>query len=316
VVAFYLLVVAVDGLNKTRYPMGMFSDADLSKPVLLAGPTASGKSALALQFAKSFDAIIINADALQVYSEWSALTARPSHEDLLAAPHSLYGHILVRQDYSVGAWLADVKDVLARNQDRPKIIIGGTGLYFHALTEGLTEIPPVDATIRADLSKRLESNGLADLRDMLRELDPRSHSQIDVQNPKRVLRALEVITQTGIGIAEWQSNTPPPLVAFFSPNAYKVEVDKSLLNKRIELRFDLMLEGGALAECQRVMANWDPLRPGNRAIGAAELIAYLRGEISLDAARAQAIIQSQQYAKRQRTWLRSKMSDWRALAPL
>lgn len=281
-------------------------EIDPDRPVLLAGPTACGKSALALEIAAAQGGVIVNADALQVFNNWRVLTARPGPEDLAQAEHRLYGHVGREQDYSVGHWLREVAPLLAGGM-RP-IIVGGTGLYFSALTEGLAQIPPVPAGIRARADRM-------DREEMLVELDSATAAQIDRANRARVQRAWEVQAATGRGLSRWQAETPPPLLPLARAQAFVVEAPKDWLTPRIERRFDQMLDGGALEEARTNLAGWDPSLPSSRAIGAAELIAYLRGEMPLEAARDAACIATRQYAKRQRTWFRARMKGWTTLSP-
>ncbi|SHM23652.1 tRNA dimethylallyltransferase [Roseovarius litoreus] len=279
------------------------------RPVLIAGPTASGKSALALRIARDQGGVIVNADAIQVYDNWRVLTARPSPEDEAAAPHRLYGHVPRDRDYSVGHWLRDLAPLL-RDGPRP-IIIGGTGLYFTALTEGLAQIPPTPPAIRALANDLMAREGCAAL---LADLDPATRDRIDTRNPMRVQRAWEVQRATGRGLADWQDDTPPPLLPLDHCTALLVEADKDWLTPRIERRFDAMLRAGALDEARANLAGWQPDLPSSRAIGAPELIAHLRGDTSLDAAREAATIATRQFAKRQRTWFRARMSGWHRIA--
>ncbi|RYH10348.1 tRNA (adenosine(37)-N6)-dimethylallyltransferase MiaA [Tropicimonas sp. IMCC6043] len=281
-------------------------EIDPDRPVLIAGPTACGKSALALEIAAAQGGAIVNADALQVFSNWQVLTARPGPEELAQAEHRLYGHVSRDQDYSVGHWLREVAPLLAGGM-RP-IIVGGTGLYFSALTEGLAQIPPVPAGIRARADRM-------DREEMLAEIDAATAAQIDCANRARVQRAWEVQAATGRGLSQWQAETPPPLLPLARAQAFVVEAPKDWLTPRIERRFDQMLDGGALEEARVNLAGWDPSLPSSRAIGAAELIAYLRGEMPLEAARDAACIATRQYAKRQRTWFRARMKGWTTLSP-
>lgn len=285
--------------------MTQLPDISPDRPVLIAGPTASGKSALALRIARDQGGVIVNADAIQVYDNWRVLTARPSPQDEAQAPHSLYGHVSRDQDYSVGHWLRDLAPLL-RDGPRP-IITGGTGLYFTALTEGLAQIPPIPAAIRAQADDLMAREG----RDaLLADLDPATRDRIDTRNPMRVQRAWEVQRATGRGLADWQDDTPPPLLPLDHCTAILVEADKDWLTPRIETRFDAMLRAGALDEARANLGGWQPDLPSSRAIGAPELIAYLRDEMTLDAARDAATIATRQFAKRQRTWFRSRMSGW------
>ncbi len=281
------------------------------RPVLIAGPTASGKSGLALRIAEAQGGIIVNADALQVYTDWRVLTARPSLEDEARAPHRLYGHIDGTHPYSVGQWLGEVKELLSQNPAR-LIIVGGTGLYFSALTEGLAEIPPTPAEVR-EAADALRLGGQLD--EMIAALDSDTAAKIDLLNPMRVQRAWEVQKATGRGLASWQADTPAPLLALAECEAFVMNADRDWLNARIEQRFDIMLHEGALEEARANLADWSPDKPSSKAIGARELIAHLQGEISLKEARARAIISSRQYAKRQRTWFRARMQVWQTLTP-
>lgn len=279
------------------------------RPVLIAGSTASGKSALALAIAEAQGGTIINADALQVYDNWRILTARPSEEETARAPHALYGHVARDIHYSAGQWLRDLKPLLGRKR---AIITGGTGLYFSALTEGLVEIPPTSAEIRAQASARLERDGLGAL---VRELDAATRTRIDCQNPARVLRAWEVAHATGRSLAAWQADTPAPLLPLAKATPLLIEAPRDWLNARIERRFEHMLKAGALEEARGNLTGWDPTLPSSRAIGAPELIAHLRGEITLDEARRRTVIATRQYAKRQRSWWRARMGDWTRIDP-
>lgn len=279
------------------------------RPVLIAGPTASGKSALALAIAARQGGVVVNADALQVFANWRILTARPSRDEESVAPHALYGHVPGDRDYSVGHWLRDVTPFLV---DGPRpIIIGGTGLYFSALTEGLADIPPTPPEVRARADARLAAEGREAL---LAELDAATAARIDRLNPARVQRAWEVQEATGRGLAAWQDATPPPLLPLAHAQPIVVDADRDWLRARIARRFDAMLAAGALEEARANLAGWSDSLPSAKAIGARELIAHLRGEIDIDTARARAITASQQYAKRQRTWFRARMGDWRVVA--
>jgi tRNA dimethylallyltransferase len=276
-------------------------------PVLIAGPTASGKSALAMELAARDGRLIVNADALQVYANWRILTARPSPEDEAALPHALYGHVPGDATYSVGHWLREVAPLLSR----PVVIVGGTGLNFTALTRGLAEIPPIPPEVRTEANARLKAEGHASL---LAELDPATGARIDRQNPVRIQRAWEVLRATGRGLASWQDDTPAPLLPLDQAEALVLVPDVAWLNDRIEHRFHQMLSAGALDEARANLPDWDPKRPSSKAIGAPELIAHLRGEIPLPEATETAILASRQYAKRQRTWFRSNMGAWTRLS--
>ncbi len=277
-------------------------------PVLIAGPTASGKSGLALEIAAAQGGVIVNADALQVYDCWRILTARPSVAEEALAPHALYGHVARDQAYSVGHWLREVAPLLAGA--RP-IIVGGTGLAFAALTEGLVEIPPIPEPVRATADARRMAGDLAGL---LAELDTATRARIDTANPARVQRAWEVLVTTGRGLADWQADTGAPLVPLSDAQTVLIDADADWLGQRIDRRFDAMVDAGALDEVRAELPFWDPARPSSRAIGAPELVAHLRGEITLERAVEAARIASRQYAKRQRTWFRKRMAGWQPWA--
>lgn len=287
------------------------SDLDIPSdwPVLIAGPTASGKSALALSIAEACGGVIVNADAIQVYANWRILTARPSPEEEARAHHRLFGHVAADQPYSVGDWLREVAPLLSGPQ-RP-IIVGGTGLYFSALTEGLAEIPETPQAIRAKGDTLRQGGRLDEMRDAL---DAATSARIDLKNPMRVQRAWEVLRATGRGLAEWQDATPPPILPLNRAVPIVLDAPKDWLTPRIERRFDRMLSDGALEEARANLPDWQPDRPSAKAIGAAELIAHLRGEMTLEAARDAATIATRQFAKRQRTWFRARMGNWRWLA--
>jgi tRNA dimethylallyltransferase len=272
-------------------------------PVLIAGPTASGKSALALELAARDSRLIVNADALQVYANWRLLTARPSPDDETALPHALYGHVACDQPYSVGHWLRETAPLLSRSV----VIVGGTGLNFNALTRGLAEVPDTSPAIRAEADARRTAEGHAAL---LAELDPETATRIDRQNPVRIQRAWEVLRSTGRGLASWQDETPAPLLPLAEAEAFVLVPEVDWLNARIDRRFHQMLTEGALDEVRANLADWDPRRPSSKAIGAPELVAHLKGDIGLDAAIDAATLASRQYAKRQRTWFRSNMKHW------
>lgn len=274
--------------------------------VLIAGPTASGKSALALALAEDAGGVIVNADASQVYDCWRIITARPSAEEEARAPHALYGHISASADYSAGHWLREVRD-LFKGPER-LIIVGGTGLYFTALTQGLADIPPVPERVRA-------TGDAMDTKDMRDALDPTTLTRIDTNNRARVQRAWEVQETTGRGLADWQDNTPAPVTPLDQTAAFVLDAPKEWLTPRIERRFDQMIDTGALDEAAQVHSVYDPGRPAHRAIGVPELMAHLDGTLSLSDAKTAAVIATRQFAKRQRTWFRSKMRDWTWLDP-
>jgi tRNA dimethylallyltransferase len=294
-----------------EFSWAAIENAPRHTPILIAGPTASGKSALALECADRFGGTIINADALQVFENWHVLSARPDAADEARAKHVLYGHLPYDADYSVGAWLREVEPFL-NTPERP-IIVGGTGLYFTALIQGLAEIPATPSNIRAQADAIVADRGFKAL---IPEIEERTQSSIDLMNPMRVQRAWEVQRATGKGIRTWQDETPAPLIPLTNSVPILFDVEKDWLNTRIAQRFDIMLDTGALEEAQMNLENWDPALLSNRAIGAPELIAYLQGQLTLDQAREAATIATRQFAKRQRTWFRSKMKNWLHYRPV
>ncbi|WP_170577486.1 tRNA (adenosine(37)-N6)-dimethylallyltransferase MiaA [Ruegeria arenilitoris] len=271
------------------------------KPVLIAGPTASGKSALALQIAETFGGVIVNADASQIYDCWRVISARPSIEEEARAPHLLYGHIAYDQEYSTGHWLREVTPLLTGGQ-RP-IIVGGTGLYFSALTEGMADIPATPLEIRAEADQ-------LDLTALIAGVDSRTQERIDTQNRARVQRAWEVQRATGRSLSDWQAETPPPVLNLTDTVPIVFDVDKQWLLDRITRRFDLMLDSGALQEVEAMRDLYDPTLPAFKAIGVPELLAFLDGHLTLDAAKERATIATRRFAKRQRTWFRARMKNW------
>lgn len=278
---------------------------DPARPVLIAGPTASGKSALALAIAEAQGGTVVNADAIQMFSDWRVLTARPSAEEEARAPHALYGHVPGDRPYSVGDWLRDAAPLIGA-PERP-ILVGGTGLYLSSLTEGLARIPPTPPEVRAKGEALLAEAGIGAL---VAQLDRESADRIDLRNPARVARAWEVLQSTGRGIADWQDETPPPLLPLSQATAFVVDAPKDWLTPRIERRFRSMIDQGALDEARANRPGWTPSRPSAKAIGAAELMAVIDGEIDVETAITRATILTRQFAKRQRTWFRARMSGW------
>lgn len=276
------------------------------QPVLIAGPTASGKSGLALAIAETQGGVIVNADASQIYDCWRVITACPSPAEETRAPHALYRNTAYDVAHSTGHWLRDVAPFLTGAQ-RP-IIVGGTGLNFTALTQGLADIPATPADIRR------RGNELT-LAFMVEQLDAATVKRIDTANRARVQRAWEVQITTGRGLASWQDDTPAPLLDLKHSFNIVMDAQKDWLTPRIEQRFDQMVEGGALTEIAAMDDRYDPSLPSCRAIGVPELMQYHRGQSSLAQAREAAFVATRQYAKRQRTWFRSKMRDWHWIDP-
>jgi tRNA dimethylallyltransferase len=290
-----------------------------ARAVLIAGPTASGKSAMALARAEEAarggrEAWIVNADAMQVYDALRILTARPSPEDEARFPHRLYGHVPAATRYSVGAWLVDMEAVLgeAEAEGALVIVVGGTGLYFKALTEGIAAIPAIPAEVRRRWAERLRDEGVAALHAELAARDPASAAVVRPNDAQRVLRALEVLDATGAGLSEWQRREcMPPLLPSDAALRLVLDAARASLYARIDDRFDRMVGEGAVEEVGALLArNLDPHLPVMKAIGVRAFAAFLRGEISLEAAVAQAKTETRRYAKRQSTWLRNQMPDW------
>jgi len=276
------------------------------------GPTASGKSALALAVAERIGGEIINADSMQVYRDFRVLTARPTVEEEAQAPHHLYSHVDAAERYSTGRWLTDalaaITDIRAR--DKTPILVGGTGLYFKALTQGLAEMPDIDPELRASLQQRAAGEGAPALHAELATLDPQTAARLEPNDAPRIIRALEVIETTSESITSFQANTKPALAA----NEWRglaLTPDREALYAGINTRFDKMLEQGALEEVRAFAArNLDPTLPAIKAHGAPALGAYLRGEISLAAATEIGQRDTRRYAKRQFTWIANQMPDW------
>lgn len=282
------------------------ADIPRDRPVLIFGPTASGKSALAARIVRAGGGVIVNADASQVYAGWRILTARPSARDEAELPHALYGHVPYEGDYSTGDWLRDVESFVTG--DARPVITGGTGLYFRALTRGLAEIPPVPDQVR-------QEGDTLPLEALVAALDPDTAARIDLQNRARVQRAWEVLRTTGEGLSVWQARTPPPLLPVSAAVPLLVMPPVDVLGARIAARVDAMLAGGLLDEARVLRPRWDPALPSSRAIGAREVMAHLDGKLARDELREAMIVQTRQYAKRQRTWARAQMRGWQEVMP-
>jgi len=279
--------------------------------VLIAGPTASGKSRAALTLAKGVGGIVINADSMQVYREAPVLTARPSEEDMAAAPHLLYGHVSVREPYSTGRYQDDAVAALAEAQDAGKIPIftGGTGLYFSVLTKGISEIPKIPADIRNRARARLEEIGVAALHAELAARDLETASNLRPSDPQRVLRAYEVFEATGRPLAHWQQQAGRPVLDGLRLARFVMDVPRPELRARIETRFKAMLTSGALEEAAK-LKGLDPALPAAKILGLREIWALQDDALSEAKAVELAVTATRQYAKRQMTWFRNRMADW------
>ena len=277
--------------------------------VLIAGPTASGKSGLAIQLAKQADGEVINADALQVYRDLRVISARPTHEDMQGVAHHLFGHIDGAHRYSTGQWVREatalIIDIMARG--KLPIVAGGTGLYFKALIDGLAEVPPADSRAA---NNYLEKHGIAALRELAFSLDPKAAARVLGHDPQRLLRIVSVAQETDKPLSAWQADTKPVI-----PPGYWTSVlllpPRELLYERINQRFDGMVTQGGLAEVEALAArNLASDLPVMRAIGAKTIIAHLVGEISLDKGIELAKRDTRRFAKRQMTWFRGQAADW------
>lgn len=296
----------------------MISKANEPNAVLIAGPTASGKSALALELAQIRGGVVINADSMQVYSSLCVLNARPTEAEEAQVPHRLYGHVDAAVNYSAGAWLADVAEALsqARSSNRLPIIVGGSGLYFKALTQALAAIPPIPPEIREGVRARLERDGIAALHAELSRYDPVSAGRLKPRDRTRIARALEVLEATGRSIADWHRDGLPPLLAPGTFRAMFLDPQREALYTRIDARFDAMLQAGALDEVARLASRGlDPLLPAMKAHGVPALIRHLRGEIALDEAAEIGRADTRHYAKRQFTWFRHQLPEFEWVKP-
>ncbi|MBR0928766.1 tRNA (adenosine(37)-N6)-dimethylallyltransferase MiaA [Bradyrhizobium diazoefficiens] len=290
----------------------------VGEAVLIAGPTASGKSALALELALATGGIVINADSMQVYRDLRIITARPTRDEEARAPHRLYGHVDAAVNFSAGAWVTDAAKSLdeARAEGRLPIFIGGTGLYFKALTAGLSVVPPIPAEVREDVRARLERNGAEALHAELAARDPRAAERLNLRDRTRIARALEVIEATGRSLLDWHREGQPPLLPKDSFRAVFLAPERDALYARIDARFDAMLEAGALEEVERLAARQlDPLLPAMKAHGVPALIRHLRGELSLEQAATIGRGDTRHYAKRQFTWFRHQLPDFAWVRP-
>ncbi len=278
--------------------------------VLIAGPTASGKSAAALLLAERTGGVVINADSMQVYREARILTARPGADEEARVPHKLYGHIGVDDSYSVARYLADAECAWREARGRPAIFVGGTGLYLGALTEGLADIPVVPADIRKRVQARRNAIGADAFFAELAARDPQTAVRLHASDTQRVLRAYEVHEATGRPLGDWHRVRPlPGLLAGLRLARFVISPPRAELHRRIDLRFDRMLEAGAMEEVA-ALAGLDPAQPAAKILGLRELWAVQAGTMSLTEARAAAQAATRQYAKRQLTWFRHRMADW------
>jgi len=281
--------------------------------VLIAGPTASGKSALALKVADRLGGAVVNTDSMQVYRDLAIITARPGAEDTARVPHRLYGHVDAAENYSAGRFVDDARTVVSElgTRGRVPVFTGGTGLYFKALTEGLAAIPPIPAQVRENVREMLAAHGPQALHEHLRRRDPEAAARLNPADRTRIARALEVVLATGRSITAWRHQGLPPLLDPARTARVFLSPDRAVLYRRIDARFDAMLSLGALEEVRRLGARrLDPLLPAMKAHGVPWLIRHLDGGMPLVEAAREAKKDTRHYAKRQFTWFRHQLGDW------
>ena len=281
--------------------------------MLIAGPTASGKSALALALARKTGGVVINTDSMQVYRDLSVLTARPTPDEETEVPHRLYGHVDASVNFSAGAWVNDARRVLAeaRAQHRLPIFIGGSGLYFKALTRGLSAVPPIPPEVREAVRARLERDGVEALHAELARRDAPYAEKLKPRDRIRIARALEVMEATGRSLTDWHREGLPPLLPPGSFRALFLSPERDVLYARIDARFEAMLKEGALEEVEKLAARkLDPLLPAMKAHGVPALIRHLKGEITREEASEIGRADTRHYAKRQFTWFRHQLGEF------
>jgi tRNA dimethylallyltransferase len=281
--------------------------------ILIAGPTASGKSALALKLAHERNGVIVNADSMQVYSDLSLLTARPSVEDVEQAPHLMYGFVAATDAYSVGRWLRDAARALneARTQGQTPIIVGGTGLYFLALLEGLSPVPEIPTDTRRYWRETAAQSPVGELHQQLTARDPETAARLAPADTQRITRALEVLDATGRSLTDWQRQPGVPVLDIATTERFVVSPLRDVLHARANQRFDLMMATGALEEVAQLAAlKLSSELPIMRALGVRPLLELLAGTIDRETAIEQAKAETRQYQKRQTTWLRRQMNAW------
>ncbi len=284
-----------------------------ARAVLIAGPTASGKSALALKVAETFGGTIVNADSMQVYRDLCIITARPTPSEEARVPHALYGFVDAAENYSVGRWYRDVGEAMREIAARRSfpILVGGTGLYFAALTKGIAAVPPIPPELRAEVRSRLQREGAPALHKELAQLDPTTARRITETDRSRISRALEVALATGRPLSDWHREGLPPLIQPDSAEKVFLTCERKELVQRIEARFHKMLEASALDEVRRLAdRRLDPLLPAMKAHGVPWLVRHLRRDVSRQEAIAGAVMDTRRYAKRQITWFRNQMPGW------
>jgi tRNA dimethylallyltransferase len=277
--------------------------------VLIAGPTASGKSAAALELAEKTGGAVINADSMQVYAQAPILTAQPSTADMARAPHRLYGHVDAREVYSVGRWRDDVAKALQTLDGRMPIFVGGTGMYFMALTDGLADVPAIPAEVRDASRALLAQIGVEELHARLTARDPVTASRLRPSDPQRVLRAYEVFEATGRPLAQWQDEPAAPLLKDRKIAAFVLDPPRPVLRTRIAERFAKMVDNGGLDEA-RALEGLDPTLPAAKLLGLRPLQALAAGTLGREEALETAVTATRQFAKRQMTWFRHRMAHY------
>lgn len=293
-----------------RYASSRWSPIIARPVVLIAGATATGKSALALKLARFCDGVVVNADSQQLYDGLRILTARPSAEDEAVVPHCLYGVADASEAWSVGRWVRAVERLMA-DEERPLIIVGGTGLYFHALSRGLAPTPPVDPAVRADVQAAYDTEGEAATRLALEAVDPAAAARIEAGDRQRLVRALAVARSTGRSLSDWRAAPTRPLLEPGKFLSYVVERPREELYRLCDARVDAMMAAGALSEVSALLERQlDPDLPLMKAVGVRELGEHIGGGISLDEAVERMKTQTRRYAKRQLTWFRNQTADW------
>lgn len=308
--------IGFDGGARSVATKGMEKSLEINNQtaIQIAGPTASGKSALAVKLAQLHNGEVINTDSMQIYKILDVLTARPSVSELKSAPHHLYGHVNPGDEYSTGHWIKDVQKIQADIQRRGKlpIFVGGTGLYFKALNGGLSNIPSIPTEVRDKWRGKLETDGIETLYSELKRLDPESAQNLKPADKQRITRALEVYDATGKSIRHYYQNTGPTLVDTSTSKKIILLPDRPTLHERIENRFTKMFANGALQEVEHLLTlGIDTNHTSMKAIGVRELSAYIKGLMTQDEAIERSIIATRQYAKRQSTWFRNQLdSDW------
>lgn len=283
------------------------------RAVLIAGPTASGKTALAIARARTRGARIVNADSMQVYGVLDRLTARPNAEELMQARHEMFGHVDPSVRYSTGAWLADAHKQIqeADKENQELIFVGGTGLYFDALVNGFAQVPAIDPEFVRQAEKLIQDRDEAGRMAILVEKDPETARRLKVADPQRVVRALSVLMATGKPLSAFQDANGPGLLDGYALERIVLMPERALLRRRIGERFEAMMQAGAIEEVEALLAlDLDPSLPAMKAIGVGEIAAMLRGEMDREDAVERAVTATRQYAKRQSTWFRNRFGDW------